>query len=217
MYLEGKEFKSIWNVAHLWAGDDPELTDPSALPEGIRDHIQWLIVGHFRGELPLRNKWWLYIDNSDTSFLTGVLALPTTLKLRKCLSRNTFDKPFLDSLRIARGELIRWCHKEFRVPPQFWMPDDIKGETTTNDDEDEDASWYESLSDRKKQRVTMLEIAKQLWAQDQNLSYQDVYKHEALNKYGYANKCSLEVFKKWTNPYAPESAKSPGRRPQSKK
>ncbi|MHB1621543.1 MAG: hypothetical protein ACYCTY_16595 [Sulfuricella sp.] len=215
MFLEGKEFKSIWNVAHLWAGYDPESTDPNALPVEVRDHVHWLIVGHFRGELPLRKKW-VRIDISDDSILNNFLCIPAWLKLKRCLYKNAFDKTFLDSLRIARGELIRWCQKEFRTPPPFWMPETINGESPKNNDDDGDTSWYDSLADKDKQRITMLEIAKQLWAQDQTLGYRDIYDHEALAKYGYKNKFSLEVFKKWASRFAPEAAKSPGRRSQSK-
>lgn len=215
MYLEGKEFKSIWNAAHLWAGYDPELTDPNALPDEVRDHIHWFIVGHFRGELPLRRKW-LYIDCRDESFFNSLLSITTWLKLRRGLSKNTFDKTFLDSLRIARGELIRWCHKEFRAPPPFWMPEATNGELPKNNDGDEDANWYDSFPERDKQRITMLEIARQLWEKNQTLSYRDIYDHDAMAKYGYSSKFTFEVFKKWASRFAPEAAKSPGRRPQNK-
>lgn len=215
MYLEGKEFKSIWSVAHLWAGCDTESTDPNALPVEVRDYIHWLVMGHFRGELPLRGKWFR-IDFSDDSILNTFFCIPVWLKLKRCLYKNAFDKAFLDSLRIARGELIRWCHKEFRAPPPFWMPETINGESSKDSDDDADTSWYDSLADKDKQRITMLEIAKQLWAQDQTLGYRDIYDHEALAKYGYKHKFSFEVFKKWASRCAPESAKSPGRRPSGK-
>lgn len=220
MYLEGKEFKSIWNAAHLWAGYDPESTDPNALPDEVRDHIHWFIVGHFRGELPLRRKW-LYIDCRDESFFNGLLSITTWLKLRRGLSRNAFDKTFLDSLRIARGELIRWCQKEFRVPPPFWMPETNNDNQIASispdvaeDDSDKDR-WYEKLTDRRKQIVASLEIAKRLWNENSMQTYEEILKHPAMVRYGYPNIFTLDSFKRWARPFASDHAKNGGRRKET--
>jgi hypothetical protein len=46
MFLEGKDYLSIWEVAHRWAGFDPEATNPNDLPEQVHYLIHKLIEGY---------------------------------------------------------------------------------------------------------------------------------------------------------------------------
>lgn len=219
MHLEGKEFLSIWKAAHLWVGQDPDSTDPQALPDDVRDYIHLLIVGYMRGDLGLRGKR-VYFDNSDDSLLNFVFTLPLLLKLRSCLIKKFFDKEFLNSLRIARGELLRWCQKEYRAPPPFWTPEILPGQMPQPDlvdgtEEDRDKSWYDKLTERRKQRVVTLDIAKRLWGIKPNQTYEEVRTHPVMYQHGYPRVFTSESFKDWTRSFASEYAKSGGKRDKS--
>lgn len=43
--LHKNDFRSIWELAHLWAEQDPAITDPENLPEAVTDKLQKLIWG----------------------------------------------------------------------------------------------------------------------------------------------------------------------------
>lgn len=54
MFLEGKDYLSIWEVAHRWGGLDPDATDQENLPNDIRYYIHKMIEGYLGEELKLR-------------------------------------------------------------------------------------------------------------------------------------------------------------------
>lgn len=220
-HLEGKEFLSVWKMSHLWAGYDPESTDPNALPEDVRDNIHLLIVAHLRGDLPLRGKRFYY-DNRDESFLNILLTLPLFVRLRRYLTASEFDKDFLSSLRVARGELLRWCEKEYRAPPPFWLPENTRelrpAIPQQEDDADEEGDdWYDKLTDLRKVRVACLENARLLWADKPKSSYKEIYSHPIVNRLAVkAGFNTLENFKRWARRVAPDEAKEPGRTKETK-
>lgn len=126
MHLEGTEFLSIWKAAHLWVGQDPDASDPQALPQPVKDYIHLLIVGYLRGDLDLRGKWLRHNSNEQNPLILFFAEIPLMLKLRKCQYKDIFDKELLDSLGIARGEVLRWCEKEYRSYPPFWLPEGLE-------------------------------------------------------------------------------------------
>lgn len=216
MHLEGTEFMSIWKLAHEWANVDVTSTSAQELPQSVKDNIHLIIVGHFRGDLPLR-KGRLYIDQSDESILAFIINALFVIKLNKCLSKNYFDQSFLDSLRVARGQFIRWCEKEYRSPPECWTPQTRVGHSTVaalsaeDAHEEKDLGWYDNLTDRQKERATTLGIAKKLWSINPEQTYEQVRQHEAVRSYGYPQLFNEESFKRWTRSFAPEYAKRGGR------
>ena len=90
------------------------------------------------------------------------------LKLRECQTRNEFSKELLNNLYVRRGEILGWCQKEFLAPPPFWNPETIDANQSlantpdVADDGSDKDGWYEKLTDRRRQLVATLEMAKQL-------------------------------------------------------
>jgi hypothetical protein len=214
MFLEGKDYLSVWKSAHLWAGHDPDSTDSADLPEEVQDNIFRIIQGFMRNDLTLRKKSGARLsEDNPFAFFSGVSAV---LKLRKTLIKHTFDKKYLDSVLVERGEVLRWCQKEFRTPPSFWLPEESiasLSSQTVEEEEDDKGGWYKDLTDLRKHRVTCLEIAKQLWVENENLTYEQVYGDPAMNRFQCKRAFNtLDNFKKWTRPFSPSAAKEPGRR-----
>jgi hypothetical protein len=54
--LHPNDFRSIWELAHLWANHDPDKTDAANLPEAVVDKLQKLLWGFLRNKLSLRTK-----------------------------------------------------------------------------------------------------------------------------------------------------------------
>jgi hypothetical protein len=51
--MHPNDFRSIWELAHLWEGEDPDKTDPAHLPEPVVDKLQKLIWGYLRKQFRL--------------------------------------------------------------------------------------------------------------------------------------------------------------------
>lgn len=47
--LHPNDFRSIWEVSHLWAGHDPSKTAPENLPDEVIDRLHKLIWGNLGG------------------------------------------------------------------------------------------------------------------------------------------------------------------------
>lgn len=54
MMLPRNDFRSIWELAHLWEEADPDKTDPANLPEPVVDKLQKLIWETMRKQFRLR-------------------------------------------------------------------------------------------------------------------------------------------------------------------
>lgn len=149
----------------------------------------------------------------DDSFFTFVLDFQHFRKFRQCLRNDEFDKSYLNSIYLKRGDVLRWCQSEFLIPPPIWQVAEmvvIKSDEPLDDSDDDKDGWYDKISDRRKQRIACLEIAKQLWKDNPELSYKEVHSHPVMTRYGYGKTFSFDTFKKWVRPYASESAKQGG-------
>lgn len=212
-----QEFLSIWAIAHAWEGLDPESTDPRDIPASIQAHMDMVMLAYFRQELAIRQ--------ANGYRLLGHHLMHTLFLLDKgynrlwdCLNRKTsFDKEFLDNLFVMRSEILRWCEKEFREPPACWkqLPKTALVEERLAENDDENDSWYDKLTQQRRNRVACLEVARHLWEQNQGLLYEQVRLHPVMKQAGLSYVFTAAQFKKWARPFAPEEAKQGGRRPQS--
>lgn len=78
------------------------------------------------------------------------------------------------------------------------------------DPDDENNNWYEKITERRKQRVVCIELAKQLWEINPNLSYEEMQKHPTMQQLGYSSTFSSKSFKNLVRIVASESAQLPG-------
>lgn len=211
MYLDSKDYQTVWQLAHNWAGADPEKSDPLLLSDELKHSIHRLMSAVINQTLSSRTR--RFILFMDDSFFTLVSDFRHYRKFNKCLRNDEFDKSYLSSIYLKRGDVLRWCQSEFLSPPPIWQVnilDTPKFDEQIDDSDDDKDNWYDKISDRRKQRIACLEIAKQLWNENPELSYKEVHSHPVMTRYGYGKSFSFETFKKWARPYASEYAKQGG-------
>ena len=65
--LHSNDFRTIWELAHLWAGSAPDKTDPQNLPDAVVDKLQKLIWAFMRNKIGLRYKNGIKAIRSQTT------------------------------------------------------------------------------------------------------------------------------------------------------
>lgn len=211
MYLDSKDYQTIWQLAHNWVGAEPEKTDLNSMDEDLKHSIHRLMSAAVSRAIPSRTRRLLLF--MDDSFFTLVFDFRHFRRFSKCLRHDVFDKAYLNSIYLKRGDVLRWCQSEFLAPPPIWKVvelDTPKSNEQLDDSDDDKDGWYDKISDRRKQRIACLEIAKQLWKENPELSYKAVHEHQSMTRYGYGKSFSFDTFKKWARPYASEFAKLGG-------
>ena len=211
MYLDSKDYQTVWQLAHNWVGADPEKSDSHPLPDELKHSIHRLMSAAINQAIPSRTRRWvLFKDDSFTSF---IFEFRHYINFKKCLRNDEFDKSYLNSIYLKRGDVLRWCKNEFLLAPPIWRIEDsdaLSSDELIDDSDDDKDNWYDKMSDRRKQRIACLEIAKQLWQENSELTYREVHSHPAITRYGYGKSFSFDTFKKWARPYASEYAKQGG-------
>ena len=211
MYLDSHDYQTIWNLAHNWANSNADSSDETHLTPEVKIFIQRILVAINGGKISVRNRrFQIFQDDSTITFL---LDLGHFRKFNQCLRKDIFNKVYLDSLYVKRAEILAWCETDFLSPPHIWQS---KISLPNNPDiydssDDENEGWYTDLSERRKQRVACLNLAKKLWLISPSLTYEEIYIHPTMKQYGNPNVFSLEAFKKWARPFAPDQAKIGGR------
>src|SRR5450759_2002427 len=186
MYLDSKDYQTIWQLAQNWVGADPEKSDPHLLSDELKHSIHRLMSAAINQSISSRTRRFALF--MDESFFTFIFYFHHYKKFKKCLRNDEFDKSYLSSIYLKRGEVLRWCQSEFLSPPPIWQVinlDAPKLDEQIDDSDDDKDKWYDNLSDRRKQRIACLEIAKQLWRENPELSYKEVHSHPSMTRYGY--------------------------------
>ena len=63
--MHPNDFRSIWELAHLWEGADPDKTDAVNLPEPVVDKLQKLIWETMRKQFRLRRPGWGWLVQQE--------------------------------------------------------------------------------------------------------------------------------------------------------
>lgn len=216
---DNPDFKTVWQLAHNWVGEDPDQTDPKAISPNLRLAIDRLIRAISANEISAR--WKGYRIFKDDTLLSDIFEIRHLLTFYFWVIFNKFSKNYLDNLYVKRNEVITWCEKTALLdPPPCWALNSATASTQiidkTTETSDESKNWYDELTDRRRKRAGCLELAKKLWEEDSNQSYDQIYNHPVMKKYGNRSVFSPESFQEWAKEYAPESAKKGGRRKKSK-
>lgn len=213
MYLDSNDFQTVWRLAHNWVGANPDKSDPNALSAELKEAIHRLMSAAISRAISIRTRRMIFFE--DDSFFSLFFDFRHLKNFRKCLRGGEFNKAYLDSIYIKRGEVLRWCQNEFLTPPPIWKLELITGGANDESD-DETAQWHKRLTDRQRRVITCLEIAKRIWKDNPALFYEDVYNHPDMIHQDKPRTFTLDSFKKWTRELAPEAAKAAGRRKESK-
>lgn len=212
MYLDSKDFQTVWQLAHNWVDANPGETDTSALPAELKESIHRLMHAGLNQAISLRTRKRGFFF--EESLLASIVDFGHFRKFIKCIRQDEFDKAYLDSIYVKRSDILRWCQNEFLSPPPIWKADQVTDSNSIDDDEN--AQWHRKLTDRQRKVITCLEIAKRIWQENPSSFYEDIYSHPDLIKQDKPRIFTLDSFKKWTREFAPEAAKAAGRRKESK-
>ncbi len=215
MHVENSpDFKTVWHLAHNWIGADPDKTDSNAISPELRIAIHRLM--HAMSSKKITARWKGLQIFIDESFISSLLDIYHIYKFYRCLRKNTFDKNYLDNLYAKRSEVIDWCVNFERFdPPPCWAIN--KQQSTQLIDCEDESGWYEGLTERRRKKVACLELAKKLWEENPNQSYEEIRRHPVMKQYGNPSVFTDDAFQKWAKYYASEFAKKGGRRKESKK
>lgn len=212
MHVENNpDFKSIWQLAHDWAGEKPDQTDSAAISSEVRLAIDRLMRAIGSKEISVR--WKGYRIFMDNSFFAALFDIGHTIRFYRWLIYNKFDKDYLNNLYVERNEVTNWCENIIKLdPPPCWVQIRITGTDQTTETEDENKNWHDELTDRRRKITSCLELAKKLWEENPNQSYDQIYNHPIMQKYGNPSIFSPDSFQKWAKAHASEYAKRGGRR-----
>ncbi|MES1981811.1 MAG: hypothetical protein V4443_04970 [Pseudomonadota bacterium] len=236
--MNDDDYQTIWQLAHGWAGEDRYTSDSNNLSPEVKKWIYRVIVAIRNKILSVRTSNQVILD--DDSVLGIISNFSHLRKFTACVTKNRFDKDYLDSLYVWRPEVLRWCFNDRLPIPLAWQeiaaPDTIEVKTQDShsyrhsssltfqdqigqnsiEEETQDKHWYKNLSDRRKQIAGCLHIAARLWRDNPTLSYEQVWNHDDMKKFDKPRIFpSLDSFREWARDIAPLSAKSPGRRKNS--
>lgn len=190
MFLESKDFLSIWDIAHRWAGFDPDATDPNHLPEEVAFWMHRVVLAYFSKDLVVRRKSGYRVpDEPEFVFVFNVNIWGT--RLWKCLTKDVFDKKLLSSLYVMRGQVIRWCEKERYPLPTFWIEERPPAEPATKP----------TINNRRKDetidRLTCQAIARTYWDIDPQIHPAHLAKAKAILLYGNGKHYAEDTIKGW--------------------
>lgn len=175
MFLKGKDYLSIWEIAHRWAGAPLDTTDEKDLPEDVQYLIQKIVEGYWNDQLHLRRssgyripreRMWIFIFNINI----------WQKRLERCLFENEFKKAYLDNYYVKRSELLKLCEKEDLDPPQFWL-------RTKPDQEQVKLSTNHRPKDEVVDRLVCQAIAKTYWDIDPQIHPAHMAKAKAIRIY----------------------------------
>jgi hypothetical protein len=177
--LHESDFRSIWDIAHLWAGYS-RSEDKTELPEPILDKLQKLIWAFARKKISLRTRSGNRVPSDDIQLLFFNLNKPR-VQLLDMLFQQRFDEAILDSLFVMRSEVLKWCEEDFLTPPAIW----VTGAKTGSGAEEQKVVVGRHREEAM-DRLLCQAIARTLWDIDAQVHPAHMIKHKAIQKYGNA-------------------------------
>lgn len=116
MYLDDNpDYKTVWQLAHDWVGEEIDKTDPNAISPELRLAIDRLMQAISCKEII--GRWKGYRIFMDESFLSTIFDLGHSIRFFIWVRFNSFSKYYLDNLYVKRNEVIIWCDKILLLDP----------------------------------------------------------------------------------------------------
>mgnify|MGYP001571298174 CR=1 FL=1 len=204
------DFKSIWQLAHDWTGENPDQTNPSAISFELRLAIDRLIRAIGRGEISACWKGYRILENN--SFLTFILDFRHFIKFFRWLIYNKFSKDYLENLYVKRNEVITWCEDVALLdPPPCWAPKLLSYELTTA----REAKNYRP-ADETEDRIRCQAIASTLWALDATIHPIHIARSKILQRIGNGAQYDISTITDWIAELDPQKdCRKTGRPPKA--
>jgi hypothetical protein len=206
--LHESDFKSVWDIAHLWAGyargaDGTELSEP------VLDKLQKLIWAFARKQISLRTRSGNRVPNEAMYLFLFDLNKPRA-QLFEMRAQQRYDEAMLDSLFVMRSEVLKWCKEDDLTPPAIWAP----GAKTAGGAEGQNVvvgRHREEAIDKQRCQA----IAQALWDIDPQIHPAHMINHKAIQKYGNAGQYEdPDTIRSWIVEVDPlRRERKPGRPP----
>ena len=194
MYLDSKDFQTVWRLAHNWVGADPDKSDPNALSTELKEAIHRLMSAAISRAITIRTRRMKFF--MDETFLSIIFEFHHYKKFWKCLNGDEFNKAYLDSIYVKRGDVLRWCQNEFHEPPPVWRLADLEKQH-----QQEPATKTNAINrpkDEETDRQLCKAIAATLWSLDPNIHPTHMARSKVIQQYGQGRFYKdLNTIKKW--------------------
>lgn len=181
MYLDSKDYQTVWRLAHNWVGADPDKSDPNALSIELKETIHRFMSAAINHAISIRTRRMGFF--TDDSFSSYIIEFHHFRKFSKCLRGNEFNKAYLDAIYLKRGDVLRWCQNEFLAPPPFWAEQkpSVPGESTNIANK----FFLENrIRDDRLDKLVCQAIARTLWQIDPNIHPAHMAKSKFIQRYG---------------------------------
>ncbi|SEQ46210.1 hypothetical protein [Nitrosomonas ureae] len=210
MFLDDNpDYQTVWQLAHNWAGADPNETVINAITPKLRKHIIRLMLAIRNKKISARTrKRSIFIDDSVISLIVDT---PHYLKTLNCLLKDAINKAYLDSLYVKREEVIDWCIRSHYDPPFWWMPKylpdrqiitkEVKNYRPANEIED---------------KIRWQTIASTLWEFDPAIHPNHIARSKILQRIGNGTQYDISTITEWITDLDPQKDyRKPGRPPKA--
>lgn len=213
-------FLSVWEIAHRWHDEDPNLTDPRRLPLPVQDKLRMLthaldyhemrccnahgIENHNASDLVAFDDFMWHekqdgTEPSDDEKFEQYIQYrdiytrhhnKATEGFENCYANRIYDKAKLDGVYVTDYALITWCEKHRVASPQFWFKD------------------YDPRGRKSEQDATQLKanqidkqlcqaVAKTLWLIEPKLTIADIVSHRAIRQFANGAQYVEKTLRKW--------------------
>lgn len=205
---DNPDFKTIWQLAHDWAGEKSDQTDPAAISSELRLAIDRLIRAI--GSKEISGRWKGYRIFIDESFLSTIFDLRHYIRFFIWVRLNRFSKNYLDNLYVKRNEVITWCDTILLLdPPPCWMSKHLF---------DKQISAKETKSYRPanetEDRIRCQAIASALWELDPAIHPVHMAQSTIMQRFGNGRDYSEETIKDWIKNVNPQKKRKKGAPPK---
>ncbi|MCE7915611.1 MAG: hypothetical protein DYH15_13305 [Nitrosomonas sp. PRO4] len=204
---DNPDFKTVWQLAHDWTGEESDKTDPIAISPELRIAIDRLIRAIGGKEISGRWKGYrIFYDNSIFSF---IFDFRHVIWFYLLLIHNSISRNYLDNLYVKRNEVIDWCGKSYYDLPPCWKPKDLldkqfgketKNHRPVNETED---------------RIRCQAIASALWELDRDIHPVHLVRSKILQRFGNGREYSEDTLKRWIAEVDPKNGQRKSGRPDN--
>lgn len=213
-------FLSLWEIAHRWHDEDPNLTDPRRLPLPVQDKLRLLtrvldyhqmrccnergVENHNVEDLVAFDDF-MWHEKEDGTEPSRDEIFEQYMQYRdiytkhhnqategfeNCYANRIYDKGKLDSVYITDYALITWCEANRITPPQFWFKD-------YDPRGDKIESKPSRLKPNQLDKQVCQAVARTLWHIQPQLTIADIIAHQAIQRFANGAQYVEKTLRGW--------------------
>lgn len=202
------DFKTIWQLAHNWAGEETDKTDPDTISLDLTLAIDRLIRAIRNKKISARWKGYpIFLDNW---LITVIFEFSHCKQFYRWLMHHKFDKDYLDNLYVMRNEVIDLCIKCYYNLPPCWIPEQFPYESKIV----KETKNYRP-TDEREDRIRCQVIASTLWELDSTIHPTHIARSKILQRIGNGGQYEISTIIDWITEFDPQKDyRKPGRPPK---